>query len=130
MFNVLIVEDHDDVRAVVRTTLDDGQFEVFEACNGVEGIKTAAALRPDLVFLDVNMPGKIDGFEVCSTIKRHSRTRHARIVMLTARCLHADLHQGRLAGCDAYVMKPFSPDHLLLTAHALMRCRPSARGHP
>lgn len=127
MFNVLIVEDHDDVRAVVRAALEDGSFDVFEASNGADGIVQANIVQPDLVLLDVSMPGEVDGFDVCSAIKGHARTRHARVVMLTARCMQTDLHQGRLSGCDAYVMKPFSPAQLLRTAHALLRRTPRGR---
>ncbi len=123
MYNVLIVDDHADVRAVVRATLEDGPYEFFEAANGADGIDQARIVRPDLVVLDVTMPGGVDGYDVCSAIKQDAATRHARVLMLTARGQQVDLHRGRLAGCDAYLIKPFSPDHLFRTAGLLVEPR-------
>ena len=123
MYNVLIVDDHADVRAVVRATLEEGPYEIFEAANGADGIDQAAIIRPDLVVLDITMPGGIDGFEVCAALKQNPKTRCARVLMLTARGQQVDLHRGRLAGCDAYLIKPFSPDHLARTASVLVEPR-------
>lgn len=123
MYNVLIVDDHEEVRAVVRATLEEGPYEFFEAANGADGIDQARIVRPDLVVLDITMPGGIDGYDVCSAIKKHPATRAARVLMLTARGQQVDLHRGRLAGCDAYLIKPFSPDHLARTASLLVEPR-------
>lgn len=123
MSGVLVVDDQDDVRAVVRATLEGGAYSIHEAANGPDGLERARLLRPDVVVLDVMMPGGLDGYSVCAALKAHPATRHARVVMLTARCQMQDLHQGRLKGCDAYVMKPFSPAHLLQTVHSLLKHR-------
>ncbi len=123
MPDILVVDDHDDVRAVVRAALEAGPYEVHEAANGAEGLHCARDVRPDVVVLDVTMPGELDGYAVCSALKSDPKTQHARVVMLTARCRVHELHLGRLGGCDAYVMKPFSPEHLLRTVRSLLKRR-------
>ncbi len=123
MSAILVVEDHDDVRAVVRAALEDDAYEVFEAANGATGLSCALQLQPDVVLLDVMMPGALDGFSVCAALKQHAATAHTRVVMLTARCMTVDLHRGRVSGCDAYIMKPFSPEQLRQTVHSLLKHR-------
>lgn len=123
MYNVLIVDDHEDVRAVVRATLEGGPYEFFEAANAADAVDQARIARPHLVVLDVNMPGDLDGFDACAAIKQDPATRNARVLMLTARGQQLDLHRGRLSGCDAYLIKPFSPDHLARTAALLVEPR-------
>lgn len=126
----LVVEDHKEVRDLVRAALglSERRLEVFEAADGESALDTARIVRPDVVLLDVMMPGPIDGFGVCQRLRADPRTREARIVMLTARGTAADVHQGKLAGCDAYVIKPFSPMLLMQTVDALLRVKhPVAR---
>ena len=82
---VLVVEDQPDIRKLIRMTLDFGEFEVHEAENGVSGLRMLGAVRPNIVLLDVMMPGELDGFQVCRKIKEARETAGTMVVMLTAR---------------------------------------------
>lgn len=121
----LVVEDNKDVRALVLASLAMSQhkLEIFEAEEGAGALDTALIVRPDIVLLDVMMPGALDGFAVLERLRADPRTRAAKVVMLTARGTASDLHQGKLGGCDAYVIKPFSPIQLVQTVDALLRVR-------
>lgn len=113
MKRVLIVEDHDDIRALVRFSLEMEDLDVHEAENGDVGMEMVTALQPDVVLLDVMMPGLLDGFAVCRRIKADAALRHIRVVMLTALGQQADREDGMDAGADAYLTKPFSPAQLV-----------------
>ena len=115
MKRVLIVEDQPDIRKLIRMTLEFGEYELLEADNGVDGLNTAIAARPDLVLLDVMMPGELDGFQVCERIKSRPDLKHIKVVMLTARGQQTDLNAGDKAGANAYLTKPFSPLELIDT---------------
>ncbi len=123
MHTALVIEDHAEVRDLVRAALalTDEPVTVFEAADGDSGLDTARIVRPHVVLLDVMMPGALDGFAVCKLLREDPRTRAARIVMMTARGHATDVHAGKLAGCDAYVIKPFSPLQLTQTVNALLR---------
>lgn len=119
---VLLVDDDDLIRELVATTLGLGQFSIVMADDGPSGIETAIRERPELIILDVAMPG-MDGVEVCTQLRKDERTKDATIVMLTARATEADKERAMTAGADAYVVKPFSPLSLMrlidkLTARA------------
>jgi two-component system, OmpR family, phosphate regulon response regulator PhoB len=107
---ILVVEDHPTVREVLRTLLGMEDFEVAVAPNGEAGLALADILQPDVVILDVMMPG-LNGYEVCRAIK--ARSEDTRIVMVTARSSEEDERTGREAGADAYLRKPFSPLDIL-----------------
>ena len=113
MKRILIVEDQPDIRELVRMTLEMEDFEVHEAENGDIGLQMAARLNPDLMLLDVMMPGSVDGLGVCERIKANAAHRRTKVVMLSARSQDADRQAGRRAGADAYLSKPFSPRQLL-----------------
>lgn len=115
MKRVLIVEDHADIRALVRFSLEMEDLDVYEAENGDVGMEMVTTLQPDLVLLDVMMPGLLDGFAVCKRIKADPDMRGIRVVMLTALGQHADREDGMSAGADAYLTKPFSPTQLVNT---------------
>ncbi len=121
MKRILIVEDQPDIRKLIRMTLEFGEFELFEADNGVDGLNTAIAARPDLVLLDVMMPGELDGFQVCERIKARPDLKHLKVVMLTARGQQTDLAAGEKAGANAYLTKPFSPLELIDTVAGFMQ---------
>lgn len=112
---VLVVEDHPTVREVLRTLLGIEDYEVAVAPNGESGLALADILQPDVVILDVTMPG-LNGFEVCRAIK--ARSAETRIVMVTARTSEEDEQAGRDAGADAYLRKPFSPLDVLEVVEA------------
>lgn len=120
MKRALIVEDQADIRELIRMSLELEDLDIREAEDGDVGFAAALAFRPDLVLLDVMMPGSMDGFEVCRRLRADPAFRRTRIVMLTARSQDTDRQQGASAGADAYLTKPFSPRQLLEVVHRLM----------
>lgn len=113
MKKILIVEDHADIRRLIRMTLEFEAYEIFEAVNGEQGICIAKVVQPDLVLLDVMMPGSLNGLEVCRLLK--AQPNPPRILLLTARGRSEDFEAGLHAGSDAYLVKPFSPLQLIET---------------
>ena len=120
MKRALIVEDQADILDLIRMSLELEDLDIREAEDGDVGFAVALEFRPDLVLLDVMMPGSMDGFEVCRRLRADPAFRRTRIVMLTARSQDADRQQGARAGADAYLTKPFSPRQLLEVVHRLM----------
>jgi two-component system response regulator MprA len=115
---LLVVDDEPPMRTALKRALELGGFEVALAADGSEGLESAAAIRPDLVVLDVLMPG-VDGLEVCRELRAQgSRTP---ILMLTARDAVADRVEGLEAGADDYLVKPFALEELLARVRALLR---------
>ena len=117
----LIVDDQPDIRKLIMMTMECEDFDLFEADNGEDALLTAQKLRPRLVLLDVMMPGALDGYQVCEKIKADpilgSMTK---VILLTARGQKTDIERGHEAGCDAYMVKPFSPIELLDTVDRLV----------
>lgn len=113
MKKVLIIEDHADIRRLIRMTLEFESCSVHEANNGAAGLELAETLHPDIMLLDVMMPGELDGLEVCRRVKASETLRDTRVVMLSARGTAADIERGHQAGADAYIVKPFSPLQLI-----------------
>jgi len=113
MKKILIVDDQLEVRELVEVTLNIGDYRIFKAADGKSALEIARDAKPDLVILDVMMPGNIDGYEVCRRLKSDPTTASSRIVMLTARGRDADRDQGKEVGADDYFVKPFSPLELL-----------------
>jgi two-component system, OmpR family, phosphate regulon response regulator PhoB len=120
MKRVLIVEDQADIRKLIRMTLEFEDYEIHEAGDGSEGLSAAQALRPDIVLLDVMMPGELDGLQVCQRIKADPTLHSARVVLLTARGQQRDREAGESAGADDYLVKPFSPLQLIETMERLL----------
>lgn len=106
--NILIVDDEEDVLELVRYNLDRSGYQVQTASSGEEALTKARKKLPDLVILDLMLPG-IDGLEVCRQLKRDAKTDHIPIIMLTAKGEEADIVTGLELGADDYVTKPFSP---------------------
>ncbi len=111
MKKILIVEDHADIRRLIRMTLEFDDYEILEAENGDVGLAMATEHQPDLVLLDVMMPGSLNGLDVCRTLK--SWPHPPRVLLLTARGRSEDLDAGLQAGAEAYLVKPFSPLQLI-----------------
>ena len=116
---VLLADDDAALRRLIGTTLGTEHFQLLQASDGKEALRVAREQHPDLVLLDVNMPG-LDGFTVCERLKESPETAGIRVLMLTARMADADRARAREVGADEYVIKPFSPVHLLDKVYALL----------
>jgi len=115
---ILLIEDEKSIRSFVKVGFERGKYKIFEAETGEEGIEIARTQNPDVVILDIMLPG-IDGFEVCKILRKEFP--HIGIIMLTARDLDMDKIMGLEYGADDYVVKPFNPLELVLRAEALLR---------
>lgn len=120
MKRVLIVEDQADIRKLIHMTLEFESYEIHEASDGAFGLRLAIAVLPDLVLLDVMMPGEMDGLQVCQAIKSNPALASVKVVLLTARGQSSDREAGKRAGADEYLVKPFSPLQLMDTIERLM----------
>ena len=123
--NVLVIEDEADIRELVKYNLQRENFSVLEAESGEEGLKLVERVLPDLVLLDLMLPGK-DGLEVCRILKRDERAQQVPIIMMTARGEESDIITGLELGADDYIVKPFSPKILGARIKAVLRRRVSA----
>jgi DNA-binding response OmpR family regulator len=112
MNTVLLVDDHPDIRRLVRITLGKN-FQVLEAEDGRTALELVRSRKPNLVVLDVMMPGVMDGFQVLEAIKSDPDLSGTRVVMVTARGQAQDYDYGTKLGADAYFIKPFSPLQLV-----------------
>ncbi|MDB5818145.1 MAG: response regulator receiver protein [Rhizobacter sp.] len=110
---ILIVEDQADIRKLIRLTLSSRHWETFEASSGEEGLEQIRSLRPDLVLLDVMMPGLLDGFDVCERVRKDPELSGIPVVLLTAHGQASDIERGKLVGANGYLTKPFSPLKLI-----------------
>lgn len=113
MRKILIVDDHADIRRLIRMTLEFEDYEVHEAADAPAAVAAAAELKPDLVLLDVMMPGAYDGLEACRRLKSDASLQGLHVMLLTARGQANDREAGLKAGADAYLVKPFSPLQLI-----------------
>ena len=111
---VLVVDDEASIRLICRVNLDASGFEVLEAEDGETALSIARNERPDLILLDVMLPG-IDGWEVAEELSERSETRDIPIVFITARSAAPDEHRSHAVGGVGYISKPFDPRHLLET---------------
>jgi two-component system cell cycle response regulator DivK len=109
---ILVIEDHEDNRRIMRDLLTSSGYEVIEAVSGEEGVTSAETHRPDLILLDIQLPG-IDGYEVARRIKANPDLQKIPIIAATSYALSGDDVKAFEAGCNAYVTKPFSPRELL-----------------
>jgi len=112
---ILIADDEVYIRALLEQTLEDFEsagVELFSASSGQEAWDVAQVERPDLVILDVMMPG-LSGYEVCQHIRSDPGLSHAHVIMLTARGQEVDRLRSVEVGADEYVTKPFDPDYLI-----------------
>ena len=109
---ILVVEDQEDNRRIVRDLLTSVGYEIIEAVTGEEGVTVAGIQTPDLILMDIQLPG-LDGYEATRRIKADPALRQIPIIAVTSYALSGDDVKARQAGCDAYVSKPFSPRTLL-----------------
>ena len=120
---ILVIEDEPDILEMMRYNLDREGYRVSTVMNGEDGYERAQKDAPDLVLLDLMMPG-LDGLEVCRRLKADPVTRGIRIVMVTAKGDESDIVLGLGLGADDYVPKPFSPKELVARVKAVLRRAP------
>jgi two-component system cell cycle response regulator DivK len=116
---ILVVEDQEDNRTILRDLLNHAGFNVLEAVTGEEGVRAAEAHRPDLILMDIQLP-LVDGYEATRRIKARPELRAIPIVAVTSYALSGDEEKTRAAGCDGYITKPFSPRQLLATVRSYL----------
>jgi two-component system cell cycle response regulator DivK len=109
---ILVVEDQEDNRQILRDLLGSVGYEMMEAWDGAAGVAAAREQRPDLILMDIQMP-QMDGYEATRRIKAEPDLKSIPIIVVTSYALSGDESKARAAGCDAYVTKPYSPKQLL-----------------
>jgi two-component system cell cycle response regulator DivK len=109
---ILIIEDEEDNRAIMRDLLITAGYNLIEAVDGEEGVKLAQRERPDLILMDIQLP-ILDGYEATRRIRASAELKSIPIIAVTSYALRGDDAKARAAGCDSYVAKPFSPRELL-----------------
>lgn len=124
--HILVVEDEEDILALLHYNLVREGFRVSLASTGEEGLEIIAGDRPDLVVLDLMLPG-MDGLQVCRALKESTDTRNIAVVMVTAKGEESDVVTGLELGADDYVTKPFSPKILIARIRSVLRRKESAR---
>lgn len=117
---ILIIEDEEDIRELVRYNLERENFSVSEAESGEAGLKAASQKKPDLILLDLMLPGK-DGLQICRELKQNDSTCGVPVVMMTAKGEESDIITGLELGAEDYVVKPFSPKVLTARVKAVLR---------
>lgn len=118
MTKILLVEDEESIRSFLKINLERNSFQVIEAGTGEEGIEKALLEKPQIIILDVMLPG-IDGFQVCSRLRKEFPS--AGIIMLTAKGQDMDKIMGLEFGADDYIIKPFNPLEVVLRVKAILR---------
>jgi two-component system alkaline phosphatase synthesis response regulator PhoP len=117
---ILVIEDEKNIVELVRYNLEQAGFRVLTAFKGDSGLARAQTEKPDLVILDLMLPG-LDGLEICKVLKRNDQTAYLPIIMLTAKSQETDKIIGLELGADDYVTKPFSPRELVARVKAVLR---------
>jgi CheY-like chemotaxis protein len=116
---ILVCDDEDVLRALVRASLDNGAYRIVEARNGDEALELAQSERPDLIVIDMMMPGRT-GVEVVAALREDEAQADTLVIMLTARAQAADRDAAQGAGADLYLTKPFSPIALAAAVEELL----------
>lgn len=122
---ILVVDDEEDILELVKYNLTREGYQILCAATGEEAIAKAKRKQPDLILLDLMLPG-MDGLEVCKLLKKDSKTEHIPIIMLTAKTEEADIVSGLEVGADDYITKPFSPKVLTARVRTMLRRRTKA----
>lgn len=117
--SILIVDDHDDVRKLIRLILGPEDYELHDAFDGQSAITQIQKYRPDLILLDVMMPGYPNGLELLEMIKQN-KVMTTKIIMISAKGQYDDVLAAAKLHCDAYIVKPFTRQHLLDTVRSVL----------
>ena len=116
---ILIVEDHEENRRILRLLLTKHEYEVLEAVDGEEGVTMAEEMHPDLILMDIQLPG-VDGYEATRRIKGNPALQKIPIIVVTSYALSGDDAKAFAAGCDAYIAKPVNLRKLLATVREFL----------
>jgi two-component system cell cycle response regulator DivK len=117
MKRILVVEDQEDNRQILRDLLGSAGFQLIEADDGEKAIALASQHKPDLILMDIQLP-LLDGYEATRRIKSDPALKAIPIIVVTSYALSGDEEKAKAAGCDAYVAKPYSPRQLMATIRA------------
>jgi two-component system cell cycle response regulator DivK len=117
---ILMVEDTEDNRQIVRDLMESVGYVLLEAHDGAAGIQMAGEHQPDLILMDIQLP-VLDGYEATRRIKSDPALKHIPIIAVTSYALSGDEAKTRAAGCDDYIAKPFSPRQLLVKINSFLR---------
>ena len=112
MATVLVIEDHEENLRILRDLLASARYQMLEAVTGEDGLNMAKARRPDVILMDIQLPG-LDGYEVTRRLKADPALRHIPVIAVTSYALSGDDAKAFEAGCNAYVAKPYDPIALL-----------------
>ncbi len=123
--SILVIEDEKDISDLIRYNLEQAGYNTMCAYTGEDGLAMASSKLPDLILLDLMLPG-LDGLEVCRALKADPRTRSVPVVMLTARGEEVDIVTGLEMGAEDYIVKPFSPRVLVARLRAVLRRKRTA----
>jgi two-component system phosphate regulon response regulator PhoB len=126
---ILVIDDEKDLIDLVRYNLEKEGFDVIAASDGQSGLEVASRHAPDLVVLDLMMPG-IDGLQICQRLRADPRTARMPVIMLTAKATEADRIVGLELGADDYITKPFSPREVVARVKAVLRRAASQHDQP
>lgn len=121
MKKILFVDDHEKIRELVSVTLGD-EYQVFQAETGEQAVEIAKREKPDLIIMDIMMPGRVDGLEATKIIKGTPETKDCHILMLTAKGQQWDIDDGFKSGANDYIVKPFSPTLLVQKVEEILGC--------
>lgn len=120
MKKILVVDDQAEIRDLIEAILRRGDYEVFKAENGQQAIEMARKHRPDLIMMDVMMPGAVNGLDATRVIKSDPETARGVVIILTAKGESVDREKGLEAGAHDYFAKPFSPLELMRKVDELL----------
>lgn len=116
---ILVVEDQEDNRRILRDLLSSRGYEIIEVTDGLAGVTAAQTHHPDLILMDIQLPG-IDGYEATRRIKANNELKDIPIIAVTSYALSGDDQKAFSAGCDDYVAKPYSPRQLLAKVEQIL----------
>jgi DNA-binding response OmpR family regulator len=119
LHRILVADDEHNIRHILDFSLNAEGFDVVSAPNGDEALAMALEDAPDLIILDVMMPG-LGGIETCRRLKEDSRTKHIPVIMLSARASREDREAGEAVGAVQYITKPFSPQKVIDTVQSVL----------
>jgi CheY-like chemotaxis protein len=113
MKKILVVDDIKEIRMLVVATLGDEEYTLFEAHDATEALQLCSKEIPDLIIMDVNMPGKINGIRATKMLKSNKETSHCHVIMLSGTKNSTEIDEAMKAGADGFLQKPFSPLELI-----------------